>query len=207
MGDLKRLCVANMSGLETYKYIINNYKNIDLSSNSKEAKEFRTKFKGYYRVRRNDEWSKLYFDYFEINKGNIDITFNKIIDYCFNNMKTNKGNINPVEASFSSKMLATIRPEKPILDSQVLANMGLKIPDSLKGGAKLKKAKEVYAEIEKRYIAYLDIPESEKVVSIFNEMFPDYTDLNKTKKIDFFMWSMKKDELIKTGLFGVLINE
>ena len=207
MGDLKRLCVAKMSGLETYKYIINNYKNIDLSSNSKEAKEFRSKFKGYYRVRRNDEWSKLYFDYFQNNKNNHNITFNEIIDYCYNNMKTNKGNHNPIEASFSSKMLATIHPEKPILDSQVLANMGLRIPDTLKGDKKLKRAKEIYEIIERRYIAYLKTFESETVLSIFNELFPDYKGFSKTKKIDFFLWSMDRKELDDTGLFGELINE
>ena len=203
---VKKACIAKMSGLETYKYIMDNFKSIDLSGDDDNAKEFRTKYRGYYRVRRNDDWSKLYFGFFENNKNNNDITFNQIIDYCYNNMKTNKGAKNPVEASFSSKMLATINPEKPILDSRVLENMGLTIPVYLKSDKKLERAKAVYEIIDDRYKAYSRTPESDTVVSIFNEMFPDYTELTKTKKIDFFLWALDKKDLKKINLFGDLLN-
>ena len=62
---------------------------------------------------------KIFYTYFDSQKNNKMIKYDEIIDYFYS--KTNR-----VEASFSSKMLATINPEMPILDSQVLLNMGLK---------------------------------------------------------------------------------
>ena len=78
---------------------------------------FQRAFNGYYRIRRNEEWRQHYYDLFV--KAKVErFSFEQIITELFRLT----GN---VEASFSSKMLATIDASKPIWDQYVLQNLGL----------------------------------------------------------------------------------
>lgn len=52
-----------------------------------------------------------------------------------------------VEASFTSKMIATLHPDRPIWDSLVLARLGLRLKGTT-AQAKLENAVEVYGQIE-----------------------------------------------------------
>ena len=187
--------IARQFGFDTYIKIMWYFKdaNCDLSSNE----EFQKIFNGYYRIRRNMEWREIYYQCFENIRTNKGVEFDDIIDYLYE--KT--GN---VEASFSSKMLATINPELPILDSQVLANLGMEIKGS--NDKKLENAKEVYQEICNRYNKYIGTLDCEKALKKFDEAFPMYKGFTSTKKIDFFLWSLTRVELENMGIFGGLIN-
>lgn len=199
--SLKNQCVWMMSGLTDYQLIKDNYlTTVDLTADDDNAKAFRKKYKTYYRVRRNDEWCDAYFKIFQENRNNDNVDFDTIIDALY--ISTG----GKVEASFSSKMLATINPDMPILDSRVLANMNLKIPDYPKGEKKKERAKEVYKTISKRYANFCTTPESDEVVRILDDLFPDYTDFSKTKKIDYFLWLLPRNKLEETGLFEGLLN-
>ena len=81
--------------------------------------EFQRLFNGYYRVRRNEAWRKAFYNLFQRAK-NEGFSFDRIIKELYQQT----GNI---EASFSSKMLATIDLSKPIWDQYVLQNLGLKL--------------------------------------------------------------------------------
>lgn len=59
-----------------------------------------------------------------------------------------------VEASFASKMIATLHPDKPIWDSLVLARLGLMFK-GMTAQAKLENAVEVYGQVVSWYETYL----------------------------------------------------
>lgn len=101
-------------------------------------------------------------------------------------------------------MLATINPEMPILDSQVLDNMGLSVKGN-KPEDRLQSAKEVYEIICKRYNNYIGTENCKKAIKLFNDYFPNCKKITTVRKIDWFLWAFTKDELIKIGLFGDLL--
>ena len=89
--------------------------------------KYQKNFNYYYRVRRDAAWLEQFYAYMNKNKNNKDITFAEILRYLSNiehtarkTAKNPTGKIKSVEASFASKMLATINQDHPIWDSQVL---------------------------------------------------------------------------------------
>lgn len=192
--------IERMLGFQKYQTIMESVQTVDVSTDD----SFQTLFNDYYEVRRNAEWRNGYYHYFQEIKSSHDITFDAIIDYLYNTLKTNQGRQHPVEASFSSKMLATINPDMPILDSQVLTNMGLSIigktPEE-----KLLCAKNVYAEICKRYRTYVGTQDCCNVISLFDNYFPNCLTMSDVRKVDWFLWALAKEELIEIGLFGALL--
>jgi hypothetical protein len=127
--------LASSLGLDKYQYIMEHVMKTDVSADE----DFQRIFNGFYIVRRNEEWRNVYYSYFEKVK-NSKPTFEDIITYLFE--KT--GNVEP---SFSSKMLATIIPEKPIWDRYVVQNLNIKLT-GLSQEEKLKSAIEKYSEME-----------------------------------------------------------
>lgn len=187
--------IARQFGFDSYVTILklSRDKTLDLST---EIDGFQKLFNGYYRIRRNEEWRKEYYNYFESVKNNTDIDFNTIIDELY---RRTKGN---VEASFASKMLATICPNMPILDSQVLANLDLEIKGYKE--KKLENAKAVYRQICQRYTDFQMTSNCKKAIQIFDGLFPNYTNLTVTKKVDFFLWALKPNELRNMDMFKEL---
>ena len=100
VNEVLRQRLAASLGLESYADIMNYVHQTDVENDM----DFQRTFNAFYRVRRNEEWRKVYYHLFEELKDKTP-SFEYIIRYMFE--KT--GNI---EASFSSKMLATLHPEK-----------------------------------------------------------------------------------------------
>ena len=162
--------LARGLGLDKYEKLING----DPSSLC-----FQKIFNSYYKVRRGDGWREIYYDLFS-EAISMKYTFDQIIKELFD--KTNN-----VEPSFSSKMLATIDPSKPVWDQHVLMNLGFKFRS---GSDRLEQAIEIYHEIEKWYEDYLNTEEAKNNIRIFDEMLPDYKWISDTKKIDCLLWSI-----------------
>ena len=113
----------------------------------------------FYRVRRNAEWRKCYYKIFEQAKKE-HYFFADVIGCLY----VETGNI---EASFSSKMIATIDSDKPIWDQYVLQNMGLE----LKGKnprERVENAILIYDRIERWYKDYLTTEEARKNIKEFD---------------------------------------
>ncbi len=164
---------ARSLGLDRYTEIMNG----DPSSPS-----FQRVFNGYYRIRRNEEWRKYYYDLFVKAKAK-HYDFAQIITSLFNAFGS-------VEASFSSKMLATINPDKPIWDQYVLLNLGLELAGRTQD-EKLNNAISLYGKIEQWYKEYLASAEGQRNIQLFDRMLPAFTWLSQTKKIDCLLWSKR----------------
>ncbi len=95
-----------------------------------------------------------------------------------------------VEASFSSKMLATIDASKPIWDQYVLQNLGLELMGKTQE-EKLQNAVALYAQIMNWYADYLTTDEARENINEFDQLLPEYAWVSDTKKIDCLLWSKR----------------
>jgi len=170
--------LASSLGLDKYQYIMDHVMETDVSADE----EFQRTFNGFYIVRRNEEWRNVYYSYFEKVKHKKP-TFEEIITYLYE--KT--GNVEP---SFSSKMLATIIPEKPIWDRYVVQNLNIKLA-GLSQEEKLKSAIEKYAEMEQWYEDFLTSEDGQNCVTEFERFLPDYKWISNIKKVDALLWSAR----------------
>lgn len=164
--------VNQIFGLEKYCEIQN-------TRNNPLDKTFQRNFNSFYRVRRDFKWQKTYYELFNKYNNNKTITFSDIINalaitnYC--------------EASFSSKMLATINPSKPILDSQILKFLDFKITGK-DLTSRIESSIKVYSDIENWYKTYLTTKESKECLTFFDKNLPQYKHISNIKKIDCFIW-------------------
>ncbi|SDW67347.1 hypothetical protein SAMN05216391_1147 [Lachnospiraceae bacterium KHCPX20] len=170
--------LATSLGLDKYRYIMEHCKETDVSKDV----DFQRVFNGFYIVRRNEAWRKIYYDYFESVKYK-DISFTEIITYMYE--KT--GNIEP---SFSSKKLATLYPNKPIWDRYVVQNLRIQL-DGASKEERLRNAISCYAEMEGWYSKFLDSDAGKECIRGFEEFLPNYKWVSDIKKVDAILWSIR----------------
>ena len=94
-----------------------------------------------------------------------------------------------IEASFRSKLMATINPDKPVLDEFVLKNLGITKPDTYSKN-RIEKTVDVYKRIEHFYDEFLQTMECQELVAKFDMHFPN-TKITKTKKVDLLLWQTR----------------
>lgn len=164
-------------GLESYARIQRTVRETNISSDV----DFQRFYNRFYRVRRNAEWQSHYYAIMEREKANPDTSFESVL----REMHELTGN---VEASFTSKMIATLHPDKPIWDSLVLAKLRLKLKGTT-AQSKLENAVKVYGGILSWYETYLATEDAEKNIRLFDELLPGYAWLTPVKKVDFLLWS------------------
>ena len=170
--------LASSMGLDKYKYIMEQVKQIDISVDM----DFQRIFNGFYIVRRNEEWRKTYYEHFESVK-NATPTFESIITHLYEST-------NNIEPSFSSKMLASIYPDKPIWDRYVVQNLNIQLTGSTKQ-EKLESAITLYSEMEEWYANFLQTAKAEECIEVFDSVLPDYKWMSSIKKIDSILWSIR----------------
>ena len=170
--------IAESMGFDKYKQIMEMVLKTDVSSDP----EFQRFFNGFYRVRRNAEWRKVYYDLFERVKGR-----NPSFEYIIRTMYEATGNI---EASFSSKMLATINPDMPIWDRYVVQNLCLNMSGKTKED-QLKCAVDLYGQMVNWYADFLQTDNGRGCIAEFDRTLPGDVWMSDVKKIDFYLWSIR----------------
>lgn len=170
--------LASSMGLDKYQYIMDQVSATNVAADT----DFQRIFNGFYIVRRNETWRKVYYEHFESVKNSAP-TFESIITYLYDYT----GNIEP---SFSSKMLATIQPEKPIWDRYVVQNLNIQLTGKTKE-EKLKNAIILYDNMEKWYANFLETEKGKECISEFDRVLPDYKGISPIKKVDSILWSIR----------------
>ncbi len=170
--------IAESMGFDKYKQIMETFRKTNVSSDL----DFQRAFNAFYRVRRNAEWRKTYYDLFETSKNGTP-SFESII----RTMYEATGNI---EASFSSKMLATINPEMPIWDRYVVQNLCLEMRGKTKED-QLKCAVDLYNKMISWYEGFLQTKNGRDCIAEFDRILPGYVWMSDVKKIDFYLWSIR----------------
>lgn len=178
VGKVFQARLAASMGLDRYRYIMERVNSTNVATDI----DFQRTFNGFYLVRRNEDWRKSYYEHFESVKSGSP-TFESIITYLYECI----GNIEP---SFSSKMLATILPEKPIWDRYVVRNLNMQLTGATKE-EKLKNAIILYADMEKWYADFLNSEKGKECIVEFDRVLPDYKGISSIKKIDSILWSIR----------------
>ncbi len=178
-------CLQTAFKIENYVYLIETAR-----SDSFQADDaFRKQFNAYYRVRqRSKEWYDKYYKLME-NQKKDKLTFGQILEIFFKDF-------NRVEASFTSKLLATIDTKQPIWDQYVLRNLRLDKEwaslNNKPAEQRIEGAVQLYQKINKRYEQFLDSDEGRKSVERFNEVLPEFSEkISKQKKVDFMLWGKR----------------
>ena len=178
LDNLAEELIAKRLGLVDYKKIIEAAESADVSL---ENEAFQKVFNRFYVVRRNETWRGHFYKLFEENKNKSDVKFSDIIHRLY-------ADTGRVEASFASKMLATLNTDMPIWDSKVLAKLKKKL-DGKTGDERLDNAIALYDQIIAWYCKFLVSDDGKKCIAAFDDLLPQYNRLSNTKKIDFLLWA------------------
>lgn len=167
-------------GLKKYSTIMQRVNNTDVSTDI----EFQKLFNGFYRMRQKPiTFYKSYFLFLQQNKGNQRLDFYEIL----NHFKTGFGRI---EASFSSKLLATVNPHYPVLDKEVLQNLGLRLPQyHVKDRFQL--VVELYENLCRWHAENLNSETGKSMIREFDLRFPE-SGVAAIKKVDFILWQTRE---------------
>lgn len=166
-------------GLPKYLHIIEEFKFL-----KEPTDEFKKSFNYFYRIRQRsksfyDTFYSLMFEY-----KNKTIEFSQILTPLFE--KTGK-----VESSYSSKLLHTINPNKPIWDKFVLLNLNIR--KSSYGKDKIQFSIDTYKKIEEFYNGFLLTEDAKRCIEFFDINFPEGIKISNIKKIDFLLWASRDE--------------
>ena len=174
-----------MDKLKRREKDVGRYHEIMLMTDSPEKREFQRKYDAFYRVRRNEMWRSEYFRLMRYYMNRTEPSFGEIL------LRLHQST-GQIEASFASKMLATINANMPIWDKNVLSALNHcltgKTPE-----LKMSNAVVLYDKICRWYQSFLQTDQAEKMLRRFDLEFPSYRDITTTKKIDFVLWASEQN--------------
>jgi len=163
--------------VKRYQHLIKNLHRVDVSTDT----TFQRVYNGFFQLRRNEAYRIKHFKFLETNKSRANIELKEILVYLSSIQ-------NSIEASFATKMLSTINPDMPVLDSKVLAKLGLKKP-SANSLARIEETLQIYERICDWYREFYTKSDFTEWMGLFDKYFPN-SGINPVKKIDFILWQM-----------------
>ena len=178
--------------IQHYMNIMSKVKTVNVADDQ----DFQREFDFFYKVRRNAEWRKVFFEIFERKKKK-NCSYKEIITELYEGT-------GQVEASFASKMLASIDENMPIWDSKVLDRIRIKSSNK-RGQQKLEETIELYDVIVQWYSDLKANKASyNEYITSFDSRFPDYSSISDTKKILYCgRWAKRKRILFHLFIFKI----
>lgn len=164
-------------GLRKYCWLQANVEECDVSTDY----VFQTRFNDFYKVRRAAQWRHRYYKLMQASKGN-GITFATALY----ELRDQTGRL---EASFASKLVATLDATKPVIDRFVLNNFGLHLPDYSMSNREARTI-DLYEKLCSSYAAMMGSPVRDMICDQFRERYP-WADITDLKKIDLVLWQMR----------------
>lgn len=148
--------------------------------------EFQSTYRQFYKVVwRNEQWIKIYFEIFNREKANTNICFQKVI--CELLDRTGR-----IEPSFSSKMIATINPHRPVYDKIVLGHLGLRAPYPYMGRKiRLDRSIDNYHAIYEHHKKVIEYPAFGAEIDNWDGIFPKFSEFTPMKKLDLMLWLLR----------------
>ncbi len=174
--------IAKGWGVDTYKDLM---QDIQKGGNIVQNTEFQRKFNGFYKVRRGEDWREKFYGLFEKFRRDENVDFPKIVTAL--QEKTKQLETSQLETSFSSKMLHTLKPDMPIWDENVRKFFKLKEPEG-----DIDRAIRYYADLVEKFNAFAESDSGRQCVEAFDRLLPSFSDISRTKKVDFFIWASVK---------------
>lgn len=150
------------------------------------GRDFQRTFNGFYKVRRNQAWQKIYYGLLAAELGKLkkaQSSFAEILAHF--HKRTSR-----VEASFASKLVATVDPDQPVLDKIVLSNIGCHLPYPGRKN-RLETIVLLHRKIAECYRAYLKTSDGKYLVANFKKWYPK-ADITDVKMLDFVLWQTRE---------------
>src|ERR1700675_1786990 len=119
---------------------------------------FQKAFNGFYRVRRNAEWQRVFYATLS-HCHHHPLTFAQVL----RRIRRTTGR---TEASFASKLVATLDASQPVIDSVVLAKLGLSLP-AAHDARRQEQIVQIHALLRRRYVKFLKTASGRYLVSWF----------------------------------------
>lgn len=163
--------------LSTYQYLQDSLLDYDVSTDEK----YRKAFKSFYRVRRNDEWCDVFFSILQLEKHDpANSSFSSVL-------KKISDETGQLEASFCSKLVATINTDLPVLDGQVRDILCLKRPS----GKELHSHVKQYSDLKMWVLNAIGEECFGEWRRLFDGSFPQFQCFTDMKKLDLFLWQLR----------------
>lgn len=157
---------------------------------------FQEMFSNFYRIDpfRNEDWKKQFYILFEDSKkGNV--SFKNVLKVLYDRTKG-------FEASFASKLVATINPNMPVIDKVVLVNLSLykkyqeisKLDDL---PTRINKTDVLYQNLLSDFNKFIKSKSGRNIVKRFNEEYPyvqvtERIRITEVKILDLILWQLRR---------------
>ena len=150
-------------------------------------REYQRTFNGYYKMqRRKETWYRQYFGLLENMKDKQSVSFDFVLKDLYKRTER-------IEASFSSKFVASIQPEMPVYDKYVRQNLGLQAPGQwLPAGDRLSRFMVLYDVLVKKCSELIDSPTFSDLRSCFDKQWGKYASFTDAKKLDLLLWQHRR---------------
>ena len=97
------------------------------------------------------------------------------------------------EASFASKLLATIDPNMPVIDSIVLRNLNLRLPAS-SSKQRIARIQELHSTLVACFKEFLTTETGRHLVERFRHEYPS-ANITEIKMLDLVLWQTRPNAL------------
>ena len=164
-------------GLAKYQHIQARLHTTDVRTD----RDFQRSFNGFYRVRQGQDWQTVFYALLEEEKARP-----RGFDTVLRALHAATGRH---EASFASKLVASVNPDLPVLDAFVLKNVGLRMP-SRSHRDRLGELGKVYAQVEDWYALALESAAGKAALAAFDTAYPD-SGATPLKKLDLVLWQIR----------------
>jgi|SRR3989344_6101077 len=164
-------------GLEKYLWLQNEVTKRDVSTD----RDFQKRFNAFYRVRRNKGWQKDFYELLELNKKTR-VSLEEVLTSLHKK-------VGRVEASFASKLVATINPKKPVIDKIVFNNLGLKLPTKNTKDRNTIIVQQ-YEHLAKEFSGFLQTENGKYLIGQFIKNYPQ-SKLSEVKMLDLILWQTR----------------
>lgn len=171
------------TALLTYDYLQRSLRACDVATSS----EYRRAFNGYCRMRQRPQtWYDRFFSILERDKRSNAVAFRSVLEEILR--ETGR-----LEASFGSKLVATIDANLPVWDQHVLGNLGLKAPSwSRDTERRLQRCVELYSSIWSWSSRAIQLDGFGEWRSRFDCRFPRFRHFTDIKKLDLLLWQARQ---------------
>jgi hypothetical protein len=143
--------------------------------------KFRRQFNSFYRVRRGRDWQDCFYGLMKELQGQA-VSF----ELCLTQLFSVTGQ---VESSFASKLLHTLDPNQPVIDSIVLKNLGL-LRLIRKGANRIERIVGLHQHLADCYNEYLSSQEGKVLLRDFKARYTQ-PGVTNVKALDFILWQTR----------------
>ncbi|TVR92812.1 MAG: hypothetical protein EA416_06330 [Trueperaceae bacterium] len=161
-------------GLTKYLWIMDRVHRCDVRTDA----TFQRRYNGFYKVRKKPSWQAPYYALMERAKTQ-PMDFAEVL-------RTMHAAVGSFEASFSSKLVATLDPTRPVWDQFVLGNLGLRRPYTYQRD-QLERTIATYVELRRRYVELVRSPLGRNICTRFARRYP-FADVTDIKRVDLVLW-------------------